>query len=139
MAVLKHRKFNADRFIDKFAGHLPVLAEHIARWPSLIPPEPLTVASFKDYLRAPHENDAAFEDMVEGLYQAYDFCTKQGHELLGEAVDINQLQLPGIHDLPREVLALRLQITDPETFALACDLLFASQVDKFVTYKGREA
>jgi hypothetical protein len=139
MAVLKHRKFNADRFIDKFAGHEPVLADHMARWPSLVPPAPLTPASFKDYLRAPHENDAAFEDMVDGLYQAYDFCTKQGHELLGEAVDINQLELPGIHELPREVLALRLQILDPETFSLACDLLFASQVDKFVTYKGREA
>ncbi len=139
MAVLKHRKFNADRFIDKFAGHEAVLAEHMARWPTLVKPDPLTPASFKDYIRAPHENDAAFEDMVDGLYQAYDFCTKQGHELLGEAVDLNQLQLPGIHDLPREVLALRLQITDPETFALACDLLFASQVDKFVTYKGREA
>lgn len=139
MPVIKHRKFNADRFIDKFAGHEPVLADHMARWPSLVPPAPLTPASFKDYLRAPHENDAAFEDMVDGLYQAYDFCTKQGHELLGEAVDLNQLELPGIHDLPREVLALRLQIIDPETFALACDLLFASQVDKFVTYKGREA
>ncbi len=139
MPVIKHRKFNADRFIDKFAGHEPVLADHMARWPSLVPPAPLTPASFKDYLRAPHENDTAFEDMVDGLYQAYDFCTKQGHELLGEAVDLNQLELPGIHDLPREVLALRLQIIDPETFALACDLLFASQVDKFVTYKGREA
>lgn len=139
MAVLKHRKFNADRFIDKFAGHEPVLAEHMARWPSLVKPDPLTPDSFKAYLRAPHENDTAFEDMVDGLYQAYDFCTKQGHELLGEAVDLNQLELPGMHDLPREVLALRLQIIDPETFALACDLLFASQVDKFVTYKGREA
>ncbi len=139
MAVLKHRKFNADRFIDKFAGHEAVLAEHMARWPTLVKPDPLTPASFKDYIRAPHENDAAFEDMVDGLYQAYDFCTKQGHELLGEAVDLNQLQLPGIHDLPREVLALRLQITAPETFSLACDLLFASQVDKIVTYKGREA
>jgi hypothetical protein len=139
MAVLKHRKFNADRFIDKFTGHEAVLVAHMARWPTLVPPNPLTPASFKDYLRAPHENDAAFEDMVEGLYQAYDFCTKQGHELLGEAIDIKQLQLPGIHDLPREVLALRLQIIDPETFSLACGLLFASQVDKFVTYKGREA
>jgi hypothetical protein len=139
MAVLKHRKFNADRFIDKFAGHEPVLAEHIARWPSLVPPNPLTPASFKDYLRAPHENDAAFEDMVEGLYQAYDFCTKQGHEFLGDAIDFNQLELPGFHDLPREVLALRLQITDRGTFDLAADMLFAAQVDKFVTYKGREA
>lgn len=62
MAVLKHRKFNADRFIDKFAGPEAVLAEHMARWPTLVKPDPLTPASFKDsdILRSPRvkEQDA---------------------------------------------------------------------------------
>ncbi len=136
MAVLKHRIFNADRFIDKFAEHEAVLAAHLARWPTLVCPDPLTTESFKEYLKAPPPNDSAFEDMVDGLYQAYDFCNKQGHELLNEAIELNQLELPGLHDASKEVLALRLQIEDPSTFALACDMLFASQVDKFVTYKG---
>jgi hypothetical protein len=138
MAVLKHRIFNADRFIDKFAEHEPVLAAHMNRWPTLVCPNPLTTEAFKDYLKTPPANSTAFEDMVEGLYQAYDFCNRQGYELLNDAIEINQLQLPGLHDIPKEVLALRLQTEDPGTFALACDMLFAAQVDKFVTYKGRE-
>jgi hypothetical protein len=138
MAVLKHRKFNHDRFIDKFAEHEAVLVAHMARWPMLDCPTPLTTQSFKDYLKTPPENSRAFEDMVEVLYQAYDFCNKQGHEILNDAVENHQLQFAGLHEMPREVLALRLQIEEPSTFALACNMLLASQVDKFVTYKGRE-
>lgn len=133
MASTKHRTFNADRFLDKFTEHETVLVAHMARWPDLTAPNPLTVDAFKDYLKTPHGDNEHFEQMVEALYQAYDLSTKQGHELMGEAIDQNQLTLPGLHDVSREVLALRLHIEDPITFTLATNLLFASQVDKFVT------
>jgi len=35
-------------------------------------------------------------------------------------------------------LALRLQTEDPGTFALACDMLFAAWIGKFVTHKVRK-
>ncbi len=138
MAATKHRTFNADRFLDKFTDHEAVLVAHMARWPDLTAPNPLTMDAFKDYLKAPHGDNENFEQMVEALYQAYDLSTKQGHELMGEAIDQNQLTLPGLHDVSREVLALRLHIENPVTFTLATNLLFASQVDKFVSYKGKE-
>lgn len=138
MATTRHRTFNADRFLDKFSDNEAVLVAHMARWPELSAPNPLTVDTFKDYFKTPHGDNEHFEQMVEALYQAYDLSTKQGHELMGEAIDQNQLTLPGLHDIPREVLALRLNIENPITFTLATNLLFASQVDKFVTYKGKE-
>lgn len=139
MSSPQHRVFNADRFLDKFSGHEPILAAHLARWHDRLPHPPalFTVAAFKTYLKSPPHQCPAFEAMVAGLYHAYDLSTKQGHELMADAIEQSACDLPGLHDLPREVLALRLQIEAPATFELATHYLWASQVDKFVTYRGK--
>ncbi len=139
MSILKHRIFNSDHFLDKFAGHEAVLERHLARWAVPNPPVPVTIASLKDYLKKPPRGNEPFEHMVETLYQAYDLSTKQGHEFMSDAIEQNQVEKPGLHDLPCEVLALTLQIDEPDVFTLATNYLFASKVDKFVTYKGRES
>ena len=74
MAQIKHRPFNADRFLDKFKGSEATLTAYLGLWDGLIPglPEPFEVDAFKDYLKTPPEECRPFEEMVEGLYQAYD-------------------------------------------------------------------
>lgn len=135
----KHRVFNADRFLDKFAGHEDILAAYLMGWGCLPgSPFPATVPSFKANLKSPPRQSLPFEQMVAGLYRAHDLCSRLGHELMADAIEETRCKLSHVHDLPREVLALKLLTYAPETFDLATAYLSASQVDKFVTYAGKE-
>ena len=73
MAQIKHRPFNADRFLDKFRGSEAALTAYLGLWDGLIPglPEPCEVDAFKNFLKTPPENCRPFEEMVEGLYQGW--------------------------------------------------------------------
>lgn len=139
MAQIKHRPFNADRFLDKFKGSEPVLTAYLGLWDGLLPrlPEPLDVDAFKEFLKTPPSDCRPFEKMVEGLYQAYDLCTPQGDELMHEAAEKNRSSLAAVHDEPREIYALRLRVEDCITFELASNLLYVLHVDKFCTFKGK--
>ena len=50
MAQIKHRPFNADRFLDKFRGSEAALTAYIGLLDGLIPglPEPFEVDAFKE-------------------------------------------------------------------------------------------
>jgi hypothetical protein len=141
MAQIKHRPFNADRFLDKFRGNEAALTAYLGLWDGLIPglPEPFEVDAFKDFLKTPPEDCRPFEEMVEGLYQAYDLCTPQGDELMHEAAETNRSPLAAVHDVPREIFALRLRTEDQVSFELASNLLTVLHVDQFATFKGKEA
>ena len=139
MAQIKHRPFNADRFLDKFRGSENALSAYLGIWDGSIPglSEPLEVDAFKDFLKTPPEECRPFEEMVEGLYQAYDLCTPQGEELMHEAAEKSGSPMASVHDVPREVYALRLRVEDFDSFDLASNLLHVLHVDKFSTFKGK--
>lgn len=141
MAQLKHRPFNADRFLDKFKGNEAALTAYLDNWQGQIEglPDPFEVDPFKDFLKYPPEDHQPFNEMVEGLYRAYDLCTVYGEEHMREAAERNHSLLAEVHDIPREIYALRLLVEDTVTFELAQNLNYAQQIDQFSTYKGREA
>lgn len=140
MATIKHRKFTADRFLDKFKGQEEVLWTYLARWCDNLPdfPEERTLDGFKAYLKDAPQNCEAHEEMIEGLYKAHDLSTKQGYENLWDAITQNQVDIDPDHELHREVLALKLLTEDPPTFQLAVDMWSVSKVVGFVAYKGKE-
>jgi hypothetical protein len=140
MAQLKHRPFNADRFLDKFKGNEAALTAYLDNWQGQIEglPDPFEVDPFKDFLKYPPEDHEPFNRMVEGLYRAYDLCTVYGEEHMRDAAERNHSPLVAVHDIPREIYALRLQVEDPVTFELAQNLSYAQQIDQFATYKGQE-
>lgn len=75
--------------------------------------------------------------MIEGLYKAHDLSTKQGHEILSDAMDQNGINLDPDHELHVQVLALKLLNEDKATFDFATNMWTISKVDKFVTFKGK--
>lgn len=140
MAQIKHRPFNADRFLDKFGAHEEVLWAYLERWQGALPefPDDRTLATFKDYLKTPPQKSPEFEQMIEGLYKAHDLSTKQGHEILFDAMDQLGVNVDPEHELHVQVLALKLLNEDSTAFELATNLWTISKVDKFVSFKGRE-
>ena len=140
MAQIKHRPFNADRFLDKFGQHEEVLWAYVERWQSSLPdfPAERTIESFKIYLKTPPQNSPEFEQMIEGIYKAHDLSSKHGHEILFDAMDQLRVNVDPEHELHVQVLALKLLNEDPTAFELATNLWTISKVDKFVSFKGRE-
>ncbi len=140
MAQIKHRPFNADRFLDKFGEHEEVLWAYVEQWQASLPkfPEERTIESFKTYLKTPPQNSPEFEQMIEGIYKAHDLSTTHGHEILFDAMDQLRVNIDPEHELHVQVLALKLLVEDPTAFQLATNIWTVSKVDKFVTFKGRE-
>ncbi|MDQ8184286.1 hypothetical protein [Pelagicoccus sp. SDUM812002] len=135
------RKFNADRFLDKFKCFEGVLRRYCDQWKEGLDgfPEMLTVETFKDWLRYSAGNRLAYKGMLEGIYRAYDLSTKQGQEILMDALEQFGVEIPGVHSLHVEVLALRVLSEFPEVFEVAYDTLTVSRVDKFTMFRGKEA
>lgn len=119
------RKFNADRFLDKFKCFEGVLRRYCDHWKEGLDgfPEMLTVETFKEWLRSSAGNRVAYKGMLEGIYRAYDMSTKQGHEILMDALEQCGVEIPGVHSLHVEVLALRVLSEYPEVFETAYDVL----------------
>lgn len=135
------RKFNADRFLDKFKCFEGVLRRYCDQWKEGLDgfPEMLTVETFREWLRSSAGNRVAYKGMLEGIYRAYDLSTKQGHEILMDALEQCGGEIPGVHSLYVEVLALRVLSEFPEVFEVAYDTLTVSRVDKFTMFRGKEA
>lgn len=132
------RKFNADRFLDKFKCFEGVLRRYCDQWKEGLDgfPEMLTVETFKDWLRSSAGNRLAYKGMLEGIYRAYDLSTKQGQEVLMDALEQCGVEIPGVHSLHVEVLALRVLSEFQEVFEVAYDTLTVSRVDKFTMFAG---
>jgi hypothetical protein len=139
MSATKHRKFNAHRFLDKLQKHEPLLDAYLGMWPEIRSalPEPLTIAAFEDWLKYPSVTGPVLEDMLRGLYQVWDLATKHGEELMHEAIEIHGNAVDPGKELHKEALALALRVQDPVAFEFATNLLFAAQVEKFTTYRGK--
>ncbi len=135
------RKFNADRFLDKFKCFEGVLRRYCDQWRQGLDgfPEMLTVETFKEWLRSSAGNRVAYKGMLEGIYRAYDLSTKHGHEILFDALDQCGVEIPGVHSLHVEVLALRVYSEHLEVFEMAYDFLTLSRVDKFTMFRGKDA
>lgn len=141
MAQIKHRPFNADRFLDKFKGHEAYLHAYLAKWLLQIPGlnGAVEVEAFKDFLKSPPASCRPFEEMVKGLYRAYDLCTSNGEEIMREVADAEASPLRYAHDVHREIFALRLLVEDEAVFDLAEGLNYFQQLDRFTTFKGKGA
>jgi len=75
--MAKHyRKFNVDRFLDKFQGQESLLRNFVKRWDGRLELDTATldVPGFKDFL-IDGEGDGKGE-LVEALHRAYDICLK---------------------------------------------------------------
>jgi len=109
------RKFNADRLrvvayarVSISSNASKAYFDAIAiRWKESLDgfPEMLTVETFKDWLRSSAGNRVSYMGMLEGIYRAYDLSTKQGHEILMDALEQCGVEIPGVHSLHVEVLA----------------------------------
>lgn len=138
MAV-KHRAFNADRFIDKFRGRECLLLNFARQWAGRLDLGPLGDAPdidiFKDWLAA-HQG-RAWDEMVEVLYQVYDLCTERGHECLVQVCREAEGYNPDpTCELPVECLSLKLNTEREELFRRAYDRHAFQQADKFAIYRA---
>lgn len=119
MARAKHRKFNADKFVDVFAEHLPLLRDFAryfddTRFPS---EEDFDLDTFKELVAGAVTSDS---NMVEHLYRAYDMSKDSyGHESLCAVIRGKGWTVDD--SLPVECLAVWLHNYDQDTFNFAYD------------------
>jgi hypothetical protein len=76
--MARHRRFNVDRFLDKFQGREGIFRKYLSEWKDQlgVPPDDLDVPAFKRILVSGQTD--GLEEMIEGLYRAYDMCTERG-------------------------------------------------------------
>ena len=68
MPKSRHRKFNADRFLDKFRCYESTLRNYCEKWREGLDglPELLTVENFKDFLRHSAVRRVAYKGLKRG-------------------------------------------------------------------------
>ncbi len=134
--MVKHRVFNADRFLDKFEGREELLHSYVGIWGDgiQIGTTSLDVAGFKDFLL---NGDGGQKDQfMEGLYRAYDLSNERGHEDLAAACqDLNYEPDPE-GKLPVECLSLKVRTENEDAFNLAYDRCALHQAERFSVYQG---
>jgi len=136
--MAKHRTFNADRFLDKFEGNESLIRGFVELWSGRISLEPssLDVPRFKEWLVS--GEDEVKDEVLEALYQVYDLCTEQGHEVLVTACAEFNCVPDAANDLPVECLSLKVRSENEEAFTFAYDLHRFEQAERFTIYRGRE-
>lgn len=133
--MAKHRKFSADRFLDKFQGHEPLLRAYVGRWNGHLGLDgaSLDVPLFKEFLT--NGGGAEKDDLLEGLYRAFDLCTDRGHEDLVAACRDFGIDPP---EIPVECLALKVLTENESAFHLAHDRNTLWLAERFTVYRGHE-
>jgi hypothetical protein len=135
--MVKHRAFNADRFLDKFEGREELLNSYLGIWgDGLQAITPVDVAGFKQFVL---DGDGAHKDhFMEGLYRAYDLSNDRGHEDLIAACqcqpDPYYPDPSGV--LPVECLSLKVRTENEEAFNLAYDRCAMHQAERFSVFQG---
>jgi len=137
--LTKHRKFNADRFLDKFEGQEVLLRHYVGQWDGQIPLscETLDVPMLKGFLA--HGDGDGKDAMMEGLYRAYDLCTEPGHEHLVSACRDCGYQPDANGELPVECLSLKVLTEHEDAFNLAYDRNALETAERFSLYRGKAA
>jgi len=104
---MKHRKFNADHFLEKFQGHESLLGKFVKIWPKglQVNASSLDVPGFRRFILT--GTGTSKDQFFEELYRVYDLCTEEGHEdLLAACREIRPRYDPDPQgDLPVECLA----------------------------------
>lgn len=139
MGKLKHRTFNADRFLDKFQGQEIILRSFVGLWDGRLGLDTtsLDVPHFKDYL-VNGDGDGK-DDLLESLYMAYDLCTERGHEDLVSACDECSYSPNGNGELPVECLSLKVRTENEDAFTLAYDRYNLWRAERFTIFSGKSA
>jgi hypothetical protein len=139
MGKLKHRTFNADRFLDKFQGQEVILRSFVGLWDGRLGLDTtsLDVPHFKEYL-VNGDGDGK-DDLLESLYMAYDLCTERGHEDLVSACDDCSYSPDGNGELPVECLSLKVRAENEDAFTLAYDRYNLWCAERFTVFRGKSA
>ena len=139
MGKLKHRTFNADRFLDKFQGQEIILRSFVGLWDGRLGLDTtsLDVPHFKEYL-VNGDGDGR-DDLLESLYMAYDLCTERGHEDLVSACDECSYSPDGNGELPVECLSLKVRAENEDAFTLAYDRYNLWCAERFTVFRGKSA
>ena len=139
MGKLKHRTFNADRFLDKFQGQEVILRSFVGLWDGRLGLDitSLDVPHFKEYL-VNGDGDGK-DDLLESLYMAYDLCTERGHEDLVSACDECSYSPNGNGELPVECLSLKVRTENEDAFTLAYDRYNLWRAERFTIFSGKSA
>lgn len=139
MGKLKHRTFNADRFLDKFQGQEVILRSFVGLWDGRLGLDTtsLDVPHFKEYL-VNGDGDGK-DDLLESLYMAYDLCTERGHEDLVSACDECSYSPDGNGELPVECLSLKVRAENEDAFTLAYDRYNLWCAERFTVFRGKSA
>lgn len=137
--MAKHRAFNADRFLDKFEGHEPLLRAYVGTWNgrSGLHDDALDVPRFKEYLA--HGRGEGKDEVLEGLYRAHDLCTERGHEDLAAACGECGYEPDPAGALPVECLSLKVRTENEDAFNLAYDRHNLFHAERFSLFRAREA
>ena len=139
MGKLKHRTFNADRFLDKLQGQEIILRHFVELWNGRLGLEPssLDVPLFKDYL-VNGDGDGK-DELLESLYMAYDLCTERGHEDLVAACAECGYSPDGNGELPVECMSLKVRTENEDAFTLAYDRYNLWRAERFTIFRGKSS
>jgi len=135
----KHRTFNADRFLDKFQGRESILRGYVGIWNGRLDLDipNLDVSKFKEFL-VNGDGDGK-DELIEGLYRAYDLCTERGHEDLLAACREWSYDPDPEGELPVECLSLKVRTEDEDISNLAYDRNTLWRAERFSVFQGNEA
>jgi hypothetical protein len=137
--MVKHRIFNADRYLDKFQGSEHLLRGYCRLWGKKLGLNVTTldVETFKKWL-VEGESEAK-DELMEGLYRCCDLSTERGHEDLFAACAEFAFEPDPDHRLPVECLALKMRTENADAFHLAYDRNAMFQAERFTIRRGRSA
>lgn len=134
---MKHRTFNADRFLDKFEGSESLLQNYVSLMNGHLPiqAKSLDVTKFKEFLLDGSVDGK--DDLLEGLYRAYDLCSEQGHEgLIASCRELGFNPDPE-GKLPVECLSLKILTENEEAFNLSYDRHTLWNAERFSIYRAK--
>jgi hypothetical protein len=135
----KHRTFNAYRFLDKFQGRESILRGYVGIWNGRLEVDivNLDIPKFKEFL-VNGDGDGK-DDLLEGLYRAYDLCTERGHEDLLAACREWGYDPDPEEELPVECLSLKVRTEDEDLFNLSYDRNRLWSAERFSLFRGKES
>jgi hypothetical protein len=134
--MLKHRIFNADRYLDKLQGYESLLRDYCRLWPRKLGfnVATLTIEMFKTWLV---EGESSVKsEVMEGLYRCYDLSTDRGHEDIVAASTDSDYEPDPDASLPVECLALKVRTEREDVFNLAYDRFAFFHAERFSIYQG---